>query len=198
MAQSSAPIVRDDPRMAGCVLRYHTWPHVRSQSNAEHSWQVARLLLAIWPDAPRNVIVYCLTHDVGEVGTGDAPFPIKRDNPDLKKIMDRIEKSTHLGMCIPWNLPHPGALSALEAIVFKIADMLDMWEWGLQEIMLGNRFADLAVQRTQVWLAERATDPVLLLPDQDQEQWSLIRQRLQDYMVRRTKTWPHAAEFSKG
>ncbi len=74
---------KSDPRQAGLVRRYHTWAVTRDQTVAEHSWQVARVLLAIWPDVPRHLIIHCLTHDLGERAGGDLPYPVKRDSAIL-------------------------------------------------------------------------------------------------------------------
>ena len=113
--------VRTDARMAGDVRRYHTWPVHHQQTIAHHSWNVARILLEIWPDAPRSAIVYAITHDLGEVGTGDIPFPIKRENPDLKAIMDRLEHAVveGLGLEIP-------ELDPQWTTAMKICDLLEM------------------------------------------------------------------------
>lgn len=184
-----APELRDDPRMAGCVLRYHTWPHVRPQSNAEHSWQVVRLLLAIWSECPREVIVYAQNHDVGEIGTGDIPFPIKRDNPVVKREMDRIEERTQLSMCIPWGLQRP-TLTLFEKYVVKIADMLEMWEWSIQEQSLGNQFANIVRERTGGWLLTELMQQTDWQSDQARTWWPAIRTDIRQYMARRIKTWP--------
>lgn len=136
-----------DPRWALQVLRYHTWPHVRAQSVGEHSAQVARILLAIWPEAPRHVLVHCIVHDVGEVQAGDPPYPSKRMNPDLARGHARVERDAHLAMCIPWSLPAPQNLTDFEKWAFKLAEFIEMWEWGLHEGNLGNRYADLVALR---------------------------------------------------
>lgn len=136
-----------DPRRALQVTRYHTWPRLREQSVGEHSMQVMRILLAIWPDCSRELLMHCLVHDIGETVSGDPPYPVKRDNPVLKAECDRIERSAHLSMCIPWGLPAPQALTEVERAVFKLAEFIEMWEWGLHEIRLGNDYAVLVRDR---------------------------------------------------
>lgn len=136
-----------DPRRAGQVTRYHTWPRLREQSVGEHSWQVQRILLAVWPDAPRHLILHCMTHDVGESVSGDPPYPIKALNVDLKKACDRIEREAHLMMTVDWYLPSATLLSDFESHVFKICEFVEMWEWGLFEQSLGNQNAELVVMR---------------------------------------------------
>jgi 5'-deoxynucleotidase YfbR-like len=136
-----------DPRRAGQVTRYHTWPRIREQSVGEHSWQVLRVLLAIWPDAPRHVIVHCLTHDIGETVSGDPPYPVKAMNPDMKEACDRVELDAHRRMARDWFLPGPSHLSDMEKTIFKMAEFIEMWEWALFEISMGNSNAVLVMER---------------------------------------------------
>jgi 5'-deoxynucleotidase YfbR-like HD superfamily hydrolase len=136
-----------DPRRAGQVTRYHTWPRLREQSVGEHSWQVARVLLAIWPAAPRRLLVHCVTHDIGETVAGDPPYPVKALNPDLKTACDRIEGAAHDMMAMTWMLPVRLALPEHERAAFKLAEFIEMWEWGLFELSMGNSNAALVVSR---------------------------------------------------
>ncbi len=136
-----------DPRTAGDVLRYHTWRTIQQQTNAAHSWQVARILLAIWPSAPREVLIQTLMHDIGEVVSGDLPYPVKRENPDLKAACDRIETAAHLAMCAPWGVPPPQVLTNEARAVIKLAEYLEMAEFGMVEEQLGNVHGTLIVSR---------------------------------------------------
>lgn len=143
--------VRGDIRLAGQVLRYHTWPHIRKQTVAEHSWQVARIIMSIADHKMISILVpYSILHDCGEVTTGDIPFPLKKDNPDLKDIMDRLENHAVSCLVAEWNVHGAFGLHQLtigEKLVFKLAEFIEMWEWGLEEQMLGNRFAEKVALR---------------------------------------------------
>jgi 5'-deoxynucleotidase YfbR-like HD superfamily hydrolase len=136
-----------DPRWAMQVTRYHTWPRLREQSVGEHSMQVMRILLAIWPKAPRELLIHCMVHDIGEVWSGDPPYPVKAQNPDMKEACDRVEGEAHIAMCLPWGVPPPAVLSQEERAVFKLAEFIEMMEWGLYEAALGNTMARLVVTR---------------------------------------------------
>lgn len=138
--------LRTDARMAGRVLRYHTWPHIRPQSVGEHSWQVARIVLAIYPEASVAILKHCINHDVGELRTGDLPYPIKLDNPVLGDEMHRIEEEAIHEILGEWGISSPD-ISERERWIFKTAEFLEMWEWGLEEGLLGNRFADKVADR---------------------------------------------------
>lgn len=135
-----------------------------------------RILLAIWPDVPNHVLVHALIHDVGEVATGDLPFPTKLRNPQLKKIMDEAENGAHLSMCFPWGLPKPQTLDPKEKSVFKVADYIEMWEWAIDEMCLGNQMAKV--------VRDRCADEIVSLTLTVD---SSIASRVDSYMERRTK-----------
>lgn len=163
-----------DPRRSGRITRYHTWPRIQQQSVGEHSWQLLRILLAIWPDVPREVMVHAVTHDVGEIATGDLPFPAKARDPELKKKIDDAERSTHLRMSMPWSLPAPQALPPESLRIFKYAEYIEMWEWALDDLDMGNQNAELVRQRCLEALTKMQED----LPE-------AIYSRSIDYMKRR-------------
>lgn len=139
--------VRDDARLAGRVLRYHTWPHLRQQTVAEHSWQLLRILLCIWPSVPANVMAYVVRHDCGEIKTGDAPYPVKADNEDIAVGMNRVEKQSLLEQEFAGFLVLGPEVGHDEKWVVKLAEFIEMWEWGAEEQLLGNQFARLVAQR---------------------------------------------------
>ncbi len=156
--------VRTDPRRGGAVERYHTWPTIQRQQVDSHSWNVVRILVTIWPEAPAPAIIYAVFHDVGEVATGDPPYPIKADNPVLKEEMDRLESEAVGRM----GIPQP--LMALEdafhwKVRIKICDVIEMWEFGLDEMALGSKFARPIVDRMMALREELAVR--FSLPDED-------------------------------
>lgn len=141
--------IETDPRVAGQVTRYHTWPRTRDQSVGEHSWQVMRILLTVWPTVPRKLLVHAVLHDVGEMA-GDIPYPGKRNDPLLKDRMDLAEQKIHAGMMDAWRLPGITTLTEYEHRVFKVCENLEMWEWGLHEQNLGNRYGSVVTMRMMV------------------------------------------------
>lgn len=176
---------REDPRLAGDVKRYHTWPVLQPQSVAEHSWNVARIVVAIWPFASQQLLQEALFHDVGEIRSGDAPFPVKAENPDLKATMDRIEDAARLDM-LAWGVPRRSRniLKPMEHVVLKVADMLEMMEKGMQECLMGNQFAKLIVLRTREWLEIKISEM----------EHCELRSNIISYMGRRMHAWPMAIE----
>lgn len=139
--------IRTDPRMAGAVRRYHTWPTIQTQTVAEASWNVARILMMIWDGATAPAIGHALMNDCGELLTGDLPFPVKRDNPELKKMISDLETQSFREQGI-LELAEPHNMAILWQKRVKICDMLEMWEFGLVELAMGNQYAHPIVDQT--------------------------------------------------
>lgn len=139
--------VMRNQRFAGLVKRYHTWPVKNEQSTGEHSWQVARIYCEIFGSPPAVVWEYIHKHDKAEMGTGDNPFHIKRAHPDLKAALDKAEHAymTMLGESLP-------LLTPIEHKRFKLCDVIEMLEYGQQEILMGNRLAAPIVSNTAMAL----------------------------------------------
>ncbi len=140
-------MVRTDTRRAGAVRRYHTWPTIQTQTVAEASWNVTRILLQIWPGATPEAMAHALLNDCGEIRTGDLPFPIKRDNPELKEIISELETASFKEQGIR-ELAEPHNMAVLWQHRVKVCDMIEMWEFGLDEMSLGNLYAQPIVDGT--------------------------------------------------
>ena len=93
--------------------------------------------------------------------------------------MDRIEDNGRLEMSTVWGVPHKTSLTLDEHAMLKMADMLDMWEWGLYEKKLGNQFAVVVSERCQKHIVEG------LLPNIDEPN----KTRVESYMKRRIREW---------
>lgn len=130
----------EDPRAGLEISRYHSWAVHRTQSTGEHSAQIMRILLSIWPDCPRRMLVHAVTHDIGEMA-GDIQWPYKQKVPGLKELADRAEHMVREEMREAFPMPPIVALSDYEERVFKICEYLEMWEYGLREANMGNKYA---------------------------------------------------------
>lgn len=136
----------EDPRVALQLTRYHSWPRIRDQSNGEHSCQIMRILLTVWPDCSRRMLVHAVTHDMGEMA-GDIQYPYKEKFPELRPIVERIESSVKQTMHETIGMPNSAQLSEYERLVFKLCEWIEVWEYGLHEMGLGNRYARIVAQR---------------------------------------------------
>lgn len=146
-------------RHAGLVKRYHTWPVIREQTVAEHTWQVMRIWWTIFGDMSPIVSSHILWHDGGEVVAGDGGFGGKQRYPELKSILDKVEEES-LEIIMKRVLP---PLSQRDRLRLKCCDLLEMLEHALVERGMGNRYADIIYDNVQVALdkwTEGLTDPV--------------------------------------
>lgn len=142
-------------RRAGSVLRYHTMPTLRKQTVADHTWNVMRIYCELWgrPTEP-SVWVYMLYHDALEIQTGDSPFYAKRRWPELKMALDRAEREASRDMGI--ELPE---ISGEDAARVKLADLMEMWEWGREEVLMGNKLAHV-IQTETYWAASELCERI--------------------------------------
>ena len=149
-----------DPRAAGYVTRYHTWPRIRDQTVAEHTWNLLRIILAIQPHASPELLRWTMFHDVGERVTGDVPFPVKREHPELKRALDKMEHEALLQMATTWGAVAGIQITDEEANLLKLAEFIEMMEWGLDEMALGNANARLVYERCYAQAARQLGAPL--------------------------------------
>lgn len=129
-------------RLAGEVRRYHTWKVLREQTTAEHSWQTIRIYEALWSWPAPRVVRHIMYHDCGEIVTGDLPYPTKSLNPELKHTIDLAERAALAKMDVELE-----ELTVVELKCFKLAHMIEMFEYGLEELCMGNTFAEPVAKR---------------------------------------------------
>ena len=111
---------------AGFVRRWHTNPHLCDtvDYDAGHQGRVTVLVLGLFPDARRELLIRAVTHDQGEIGVGDVSYLVKISNPEIRPILDKLEND-EIGR---QNLPQPNLMPG-EQKVLKLCDWLDAWLW---------------------------------------------------------------------
>lgn len=130
--------IMKNARLAGQVERYHTWPRINRQSVAEHTFHILRIYYQLWGAPSPEVTERIIWHDIGEMATGDLPYPVKKVWPGLKEITTTIE-SAHL---ISLGIRMSGKVPDEEINRLKVCDLLEMLEYGLVERYMGNQFAE--------------------------------------------------------
>ncbi len=133
-------------RAGGRVRRWHTIPVINEETVAHHSWGVATVLLALWPDCSRELLVAALYHDVHESVTGDIPKPAFWRNPNLADVVDDIEEDVQRELGIT------PALTDKEKEQLAIADMFDLCFRCEEEILLGNKSFEDILRAASAWL----------------------------------------------
>lgn len=119
----------------GLTTRYHTQLTIKKQDVAAHSFGVAWLVVMLYPDASRELILAALAHDLAEHRVGDVPSPAKQSYPDLKKAVNAAEHDILRIECFG----HVDLLTPYERSVLRVADMLDGMMFCLRERQLGNK-----------------------------------------------------------
>lgn len=124
----------DRIRRGGMVRRYHTVSVHEQQNVAAHSWGVAALLWEL-VDPRRlstSLLLAAMFHDVAEYETGDVPHNAKANSKELHASLDAMEKGidTRIGINIE--------LDAYERVMLKVADMMELLWFCLEEQRMGN------------------------------------------------------------
>lgn len=143
--------IYSSPSLCGLVCRYHTWPTISHQTVAAHCWRVATLYCEVFGIPRAEVFFYILHHDSGELWGGDIPFTVKDRTPGMREASNVAEQEglRRLGITMP-------VLTTEEWARIKIADILEMWEFGRHEMRLGNAYAQPIVNDTAETVGGRA------------------------------------------
>lgn len=121
-------------RHAGNVKRYHTVATLRTQDVAAHSFHLMRIYYQIFGSIPGRIARALVTHDLGEIGPGDIPHTAKLLWPAIGDVSKAAEADVIENMGFEQeNAPHPD-----DRLRIRLCDMLEGWEFTLEEIMLGN------------------------------------------------------------
>ena len=107
---------------AGLTTRWHTNPHLAQTCDRldGHQGRVARLILALFPDASRDLLIAALTHDDGESVTGDIPATYPKS--DMHKSAEALARGEIWGLGFQ-------LLARYERERLRLADKLDAYMW---------------------------------------------------------------------
>ena len=134
----------------GKVKRYHTLPIIGEQTVGDHSYGVAQIVRYLTEDTcSTRLLCAALDHDVAEVIMGDTPHPTKRDYPEVKEALDKVEKEIEEAYELQGN-----DLAVGEKELLKLADMLEMGLFGVYQAQLGNRHGLTVVENVLEALGE--------------------------------------------
>lgn len=148
-------------RDAGAVRRFHTCRIIKEDSVAEHSFNVANIVLALTRGrASRNLILAALFHDMGEYMMGDIPAPTKRLFPE--NVREAIEASEMEAICrIQYDVDF--TISMEERAILKIADRMDGLMKCIDELRMGNRHIIPAGNNFATYMAQTETDDEFII-----------------------------------
>jgi 5'-deoxynucleotidase YfbR-like HD superfamily hydrolase len=123
--------------MAVRVKRYHTWRTIQTQTVGEHCCRVAQIYCELWGLPRAEVLYYALHHDSGELLSGDVPFLAKSESAQLKEGCRAVEKKGLERLRVELPL-----LTMDEQRRMKIADLMEMYEFGHVDWTMGNAYAE--------------------------------------------------------
>ena len=83
---------------SGMVQRYHSNPWLArfGQTNAQHQWGVAAIILRYHPEPSAELLREAILHDSGELGAADVAGPVKAANPKIGEVLKPLEYATRL------------------------------------------------------------------------------------------------------
>lgn len=137
------------------VRRYHQYFVHKEDTIASHSCGVALFVHLIDPDARKEVLLAALTHDLGEVLTGDVPSPFKQMlSREAAKEIDILEKNA-VGS---HGLNYAERLSPGEYKLLKFADCFDGLAFCLEEKRRGNTTLQSVGDKYVTYLSDRLND----------------------------------------
>lgn len=130
------------------VLRYHTTPPLRPQTDGAHSFGVAWLVYLLTEgSASRNLILAALAHDLAEHATGDLSAMAKREGT-IGKQLDALEMVQLKAVGLEFML------TEREQRTLLLADKLEGMMFCIAERRLGNRTAELWYGRYRSYFQE--------------------------------------------
>lgn len=131
------------------VERFHTNYRLRRETVGHHSANVCAILLYLDPDCRKELLAYVILHDVAEAHTGDVPAPAKWGSLPLHDALACAE-ADYLIRC---RIPHYyGTLTHEERALAKLADMTDLVMSSIEEVNMGNRYAEQLVSNGKAYI----------------------------------------------
>lgn len=132
----------DELYTAGRIKRWHT-SDLPAQQLSEHSWGVAMIVCRIVAhgDLSSDLIMAALVHDLAESTTGDVPAHIKWDNPDMGRVLDKLENDFNTRHKIKFSL------TDLEEHILRWADTFELCLYADHQRELGNKYANVVLKR---------------------------------------------------
>lgn len=154
MSKQWIPTVEDELSLSG-VTRWHLVDTLKTQSVAEHSYNVMVIARAIYDSLPvtmasephsngvpikmADVLYLAMNHDLDEVMTGDIPSPTKRYLREQTKSLSDFALGKIMGGD---HVPQWGVDNRVDLIV-KLADKIEAC-WYINNYYCGNRSKGIA------------------------------------------------------
>lgn len=168
-------VLEDDLLRQANIIRYNSVDTIRRQNLGEHHAMVAQLtikiieeLVALGYNIDDRTKYIALAggsiHDLGEIQFSDINYELKRDNPDLSEISNRIEHEFICSLRGYKRVFLEAQSNRLAHAIYKMADALDLIVFVRREHKLGNNdpYLDKIVENGNI-LATRCLNEILSL-----------------------------------
>lgn len=134
-------------REASKVERSHTMPHHGSYTIGQHSFDMLTLLVSLYPDCRRELMLAVMFHDIAERWTGDIPSPAKFSDGEFGKRLAQIEQRVlrRLGLVIN--------LDEMERFWLKGLDVVEYVLWAKEQLSMGNQNVHASLVNSLRWLS---------------------------------------------
>jgi 5'-deoxynucleotidase YfbR-like HD superfamily hydrolase len=133
-------------REAACVIRSHAASGNVRDSVGLHSFNMVTMLLILYPEASRDLILACVKHDLPERITGDMPSPAKKGGIQRNAAQEDTEYNLNFAL---FGSHEEAYLNAEDLKWFKGLDMLEYYCYLKDELMSGNMGITAKVKRLE-------------------------------------------------
>ena len=133
-------------REASQVERSHTTPHHGSYTVGQHSFDMLTLLVTLYPDCRKELMLAVMYHDIAERWTGDIPHPAKQAHPEFAKQLAKLEARINRTLGIHVEL------TEMERFWLKGLDVVEYMLWCCNQAALGNKNVEKNHAKTVRWL----------------------------------------------
>ena len=135
-----------DPIQMQGIIRYANRNRIKNEDLAQHSFSVAYYCFEIAEEfhIPENIrneaIAMSVIHDIGECYTSDLPHDVKYENPELKKLCDKLEIKfiDQLPIKDLWHKLEDNK-DSIQYLMVKVADSMSVKAYVNRELTLGNK-----------------------------------------------------------
>ena len=133
-------------REAAAVQRTHAAPGIGDHSVGKHSFNMVTMLLILWPEAPKELILACIKHDLPERTTGDMPHHAKRAGIQNNEAQAKAEQDINEGL---FGNHEEASLSDDMKRWLSGLDMLEFYCYCRDQLMIGNRSVETKLNQVE-------------------------------------------------
>jgi 5'-deoxynucleotidase YfbR-like HD superfamily hydrolase len=155
---------------SGDVVRFHNHVGINKQKTSEHQWGVALIVEHIYPEGSKALLLAALTHDAAEYYMGDIPAPVKWDNPELKAMLQQMERKWEERNGVDFDLHKD------EHRVLKMADTLEGMWFCVHQVRMGNINAKRPFRKWRTFFQDTFSDVMPKYPKAFEFYTSLIQE----------------------